>query len=438
MSSDMGMDAFSDDFRRDPYPHYARIRDGAAAQIEEQPTGLRSWVVPSYRHARQVLLDARFSSSLAGADVENLRRGGVVGQDGEAALGQSMIMSDPPIHTRLRGLVRRAFTPRRVEALRPYVQTVADQLLDALGPKGSADLVADLAEPLPATVICGMLGVRPDDHADFRRWLRAMLTSVTTEDVREPREEGRGALYRYLAGLVASRQPKVDLDLPESQQPDLLSALIRAHDSEGRLNQRELVGMVLLIIIAGFETTRHLIGNGMLALFQQPDQLQLLRSRPDLLPSAIEELLRFDAPVPRVTYRVATEDLQIGDVAIPAGDLVTVLIGSANRDPRRFEDPDRLDITREDNQHLAFGIGPTTASALRWRDWRARSRSAHCSAASPTSTWSTVCSSAGPGPASSSAGWRPCRSRSRPSLLPRLRRRWSRICNVGRVGRSHR
>jgi cytochrome P450 len=184
-----------------------------------------------------------------------------------------------------------------------------------------------------------------------------MLTSVTTEDVREPREEGRAALYRYLAGLVASRQPEVNLDLDESQQPDLLSALIRAHDSEGRLNQRELVGMVLLIIIAGFETTRHLIGNGMLALFQHPDQLELLRSRPDLLPSAIEELLRFDAPVPRPTYRVATEDLQIGDVMIPAGGLVTVLLGSANRDPRRFEDPDRLDVTRKDNQHLAFGIG---------------------------------------------------------------------------------
>lgn len=357
MSSDVGMDAFCDDFRRDPYPHYARIRDGAAAQIEEQPTGLRSWVVPSYRHAREVLLDGRFSSSLAGADADNLRRGGVIGRGGEAALGQSMIMSDPPVHTRLRGLVSRAFTPRRVEALRTYIQRIADQLLDAMGPKGHADLVAELAEPLPATVICGMLGVRPDDHADFRRWLRAMLTSVTAEDVREPREEGAGALHRYLADLVASRQPEVDLDLPESQQPDLLSALIRAHDSEGRLNQRELVGMVLLIIIAGFETTRHLIGNGMLGLFRHPDQLELLRARPDLLPSAIEELLRFDSPVPRPTYRVATQDLIIGDVAIPAGGLVTVLIGAANRDPRRFHDPDRLDVTRQDNQHLAFGIG---------------------------------------------------------------------------------
>jgi cytochrome P450 len=353
-----GMDAFSADFLADPYPHYRRIRDGAAAQREEQPTGMVSLVVPSYEHARQVLLDPRFSSSLAGADAENLRRGGVIGRGGEAALSQSMIMSDPPVHTRLRGLVSRAFTPRRVEALRPFVQATADQLLDSMVGGVEADLIAGFAEPLPSTVICGMLGVAPDDQANFRGWLTAMLTTVTTDSVRQQRQEGAEAMARYLAGLVAQRQSHVDLEIGEAEQPDLLAALIRARDKAGRLSDRELVGMLQLVIVAGFETTRNLIGNGMLALFRHPDQLDLLRRRPELLPSAIEEFLRFDAPVPRPTYRVATRDIRIGDVPILAGELVTVLLGSANRDPGRFSDPDRLDITRQDNQHLAFGLGP--------------------------------------------------------------------------------
>lgn len=353
----MAMDAFVEDFLRDPYPHYARIRGAAAAQHEVQPTGMVSWLVPSYEHARRVLTDARFSSSFEHADVENLRRGGLLDSAGDTTLGPAMILSDPPVHTRLRGLVSRSFTPGRVEALRPRVQAIADQLLDAMAPHGRADLIADFAEPLPVTVMCELLGVDPRASGDFRVWVTEMLTTPTSPETRELKHRGARALAGYLGELVASRQEQVDMDLEEAAQPDLVRALIRARDDDGALSPRELVGMLLQLFLAGYETTRNLIGNGLLALFRQPDQLALLRERPELLPSAVEELLRFDSPVPRASYRVAKEDVEIGGVRIPAGSLVSVLLGAANRDPARFADPDRLDITRPDNQHLAFAYG---------------------------------------------------------------------------------
>jgi cytochrome P450 len=353
----MDLDAFSDDFVSDPYPHYARLRVGAEAQCEVQPNGMVTWLVPSYEYARQVLVDQRFSSSFEHAERANLQRGGVMSTGGETTIGPTMILSDPPVHTRLRALVSRAFTPGRVQALQPRIQAIADRLIDAVAPRGNADLIADFAEPLPVTVICELLGVAPDAHGDFRGWMADMLTTPTSDRAKELREQGARALAGYLAELVARRQPHVDLDLSEADQPDLLSALIRARDGEGRLSERELVGMMLQLLLAGYETTRNLIGNGMLALFRNPEQLSLLHRQPDLVPSAVEELLRYDSPVPRPSYRVAKEDVEIGEVTIPAGSLVSVLIGSANRDPRRFPDPDRLDVTRRDHQHLAFAHG---------------------------------------------------------------------------------
>ncbi|HKF74883.1 MAG TPA: cytochrome P450 [Candidatus Dormibacteraeota bacterium] len=351
------MDPFVEDFVLDPYPHYARVREGASAQREVQPSGMVSWLVPSYEHGRRVLTDAQFSSSFEHAEVENLRRGGLLDSAGDTTLGPAMILSDPPVHTRLRGLVSRSFTPGRVEALRPRVQEIADQLLEAMAPRGRADLIADFAEPLPVTVMCELLGVDPQSHGDFREWVTAMLTTPTSPETRELKHRGARALAGYLGELVASRQAQVDLGLEEAAQPDLVRALIRAHHDEGALSPRELVGMMMQLLIAGYETTRNLIGNGMLALFRHPEQLALLRERPDLLPSAVEELLRFESPVPRASYRVAKEDVEVGGVRIPAGSLVSVLIAAANRDAHRFADPDRLDITRPDNQHLAFAYG---------------------------------------------------------------------------------
>lgn len=354
---EVGLDAFSEEFTSDPYPHYARIRDGAPIQPEVQPNGMISWVVSSYELVRQILTDPRFSSSLEHADPENLRRGGVLGSGGETTLGPAMILSDPPVHTRLRRLVSRAFTPTRVEALRPRVQEVADRLLDAMAPRGRADLIEDFAEPLPVTVMCELLGVDTRAHGDFRWWLTAMLTTPTSPEEKERREQGARALAGFLGEQVARRQPLVNMELEEAEQPDLISGLIRARDGEGSLSAREVLGMMLQLFAAGYETTRNLIGNGMLALFRHPDQLKLLRQRPEVVSAAIEELLRYESPVPRASYRVAKEDVEIGGVRVPAGGLVSVLIGSANRDAHRFPDPDRLDITRRDNQHLAFAHG---------------------------------------------------------------------------------
>ena len=353
----MGFNPFSAEFIANPYPHYEHLRQGPAAQREEQPNGMVTWIVPSYEHARQVLTDSRFSSNLAKADQENLRRGGLLGLSGGVHIGQAMIVSDPPVHTRLRSLVNRTFTPARVAALRPRVQAIADRLLEAVAPRGHTDLIADLADPLPVRVICELLGIAPDAHDDFRGWISALFITPTSEAARAEKELGARTLADRLLDLVIERRPYVNLGVAEANQPDLLSALIRTSDGERRLNERELVGMMMQIVVAGYETTRNLIGNGMLALLRHPDQLDLLRGRPGLLPSAIDELLRYDSPVPRPSYRVALENVEIGGVPIPAGSLVSVLIGAANRDSGRFSNADRLDITRRDHQHLAFGHG---------------------------------------------------------------------------------
>lgn len=354
----MAFDAFSEQCVRDPYPHYAELHEGGSAVHREvQPNGMVTWLVSSYAQARDIFLDPRFSSSFEVADQANLRRGGILNSVGDTTLGPAMILSDPPVHTRLRRLVSSAFTPGRLEALRPSVEAIAEELLCAIEPNGLADLIAEFAEPLPVGVICALLGIDPVAHADVRTWMNAMLTTPTSAESKEHRQNGARALASYLAEVVAVRQRHVNLDLPEPDQPDLLSALIRARDGEGRLDERELVGMMLQLLTGGFETTKNLIGNGMLALLKNPDQLRVLRDRPELLATAIEELLRYDSPVPRASYRVAKVDVKIDGVTIPAGSLVSVLVGSANRDPHRFPRPDELDITRGDHQHLAFAHG---------------------------------------------------------------------------------
>lgn len=353
----MTLDVFTDEFARDPYRHYELARAESAVQMEVQPNGMTTWLVLSYERAREVLADPRFSNNLERADPENLRRGGILDTRGDTTLGPAMILSDPPVHTRLRRLVSRAFTPRRVEGLRPRIVVLAKDLLDAAAPRGAMDVVADFAEPLPVTVICELLGLPRQDHGRFQGWMTAMLTTPTSPEEKELRTQGARALADYLANQVAQRQPQVDLGRVEDEQPDLLSALIRARDGEGRLSERELVGMMLQLLVAGYETTRNLIGNGMVALFEHPEQLRLLLEHPELLPSAIEELLRYDSPIPRTSYRVAVEDVELDGVPIPAGSLVSLLVGAANRDPERFPEPDRLDITRRDSQHLAFAHG---------------------------------------------------------------------------------
>lgn len=344
----------TEDLAVDPYPYYERLRE-APIQPVRRPDGLEVWLVSRYEEARTVLSDPRFSTQPRYAE-EALRRAGVL-VGGDIALGQSMLTSDPPDHTRLRRLVTKAFTPQRIERLRPWVQELTDGLLDRIEPLGEVDLVETFALPLPVTVMCELLGVPAEDWDRFSIWVQEMMAIAVTDEDRARGRPAAIALHRYLAELVATRRAHIRADEPEQAQPDLVSALIIARDEGGQLSEQELVGTVTLLLVAGQETTVNLIANGMLALFRHPDQLTLLKQRPALLSAAIDELLRYDGPAQQTTFRITLEDVEVGGVTIPAGSVVSVVLGAADRDPRRYVGPDRLDITRTDSQHLAFGHG---------------------------------------------------------------------------------
>jgi cytochrome P450 len=346
-----------EDFQADPYPSYASLREASAVRLVRQPNGLETWLITRYDDARAALADDRLARSWRPLD-EPLRKSGLLDDEqSRAGIGHTMLNSDPPDHTRLRGLVSKAFTPRRVELLRPRVHEIANRLLDTIAPRGEADLIDAFAFPLPVTVICQLLGVPVEDRRDFRAWVGAMVSGDFTKEAAAERLEGLRAVRQYLTDLVARRRPQLHADRPPDEQPDLVSALIAAHDEGGRLDERELIDTLGLLLVAGHETTVNLIANGILALLQLPDQRHLLWSRPELLTSAIEELLRYDSPVQQAPPRIAIEDVEIGGTVIPAGSLVTVLIGSADRDERRFTNADRLDVTRTPNAHVAFGHG---------------------------------------------------------------------------------
>ncbi|GAA4076452.1 cytochrome P450 family protein [Nonomuraea soli] len=342
------MDLESQLFQPDPYPAYARLRDQAPA-VRVDGAGGDIWVITRYEEARAALTDPRLAKDPTLAPRWMQEIGLFDGDEGPA--GRTMLVSDPPDHTRLRKLVARAFTHRRIENLRPRVQRIADDLLDTL-PR-ETDLVAAFAFPLPITVICELLGVPLDDRADFQRWTRELLTPPYTPPGAETRRRGAAAMEHYITALIERLRERLDPGLAADEQPDLLSALING----GGLNERELLGMAQLLLVAGHETTVNLIANAVFALLRHPGQYALLRERPELIPSAVEELLRYDGPVERATPRFALEDVTIGDTTIPKGSAVQVGLGSAARDPRRFPDADRLDITRSDNPHLAFGHG---------------------------------------------------------------------------------
>lgn len=347
---------FTDEHHADPYPLLAELREEASVHRIVQPSGLEVWLVTRFEDARAALLDERLAKDPRRSE-EALRQAGVV-IDGDQGAGVSLLTTDPPDHTRLRSLVNKAFTPRRVEALRPHIQEVTDTLLDEIAPLGEADLVASFAFPLPATVIIELLGLPVEDRHTFRAWSSGMLTPSHVEDADRIRREAKEAMIGYLTETVARKQTDVVEGVPDDGQPDLVTALIAASRDEGRLNERELVRLLEELLIGGHETTTSLIGNGMLALFRHPDELELLRTRLDLVPSAVEEFLRYDGPVARATLRVALEDVEIRGTVIPAGALVSVALCAANRDPQRFDDPDRLDICRPRNQHLGLGHGP--------------------------------------------------------------------------------
>ncbi|MEE4543384.1 cytochrome P450 [Streptomyces sp. V4-01] len=312
------------------------------------------WLITRYDDARNALADPRLSKDPSAAPEWAKAMAGV--GDDEGPMGRNMLNSDPPDHTRQRKLVNRAFTPRRVEALAPRIQQITDELLDAVEGLPQVDLMASFAQPLPITVICELLGIPAADRHDFAVWTRMLLASPSTEAGVASRREGNKEMSRYLEGLIAAKRPDVDPDAAEDAHPDLISALIAPGRTDG-LDERELLGMIKLLLVAGHETTVNHIGNGMVALLRHPEQLRALQDRPGLLPGAVEEMLRYDGPIERVPMRFTTEDIEVGGTTIPQGSAVNVVLASADRDDTRFGDGCTFDITRAENPHMAFGYG---------------------------------------------------------------------------------
>ncbi|MGW5060415.1 cytochrome P450 family protein [Streptomyces sp. NPDC004096] len=335
------------DFLTDPFPFYRQLRDEGPVRRVVIAGGLEAWLVTRYEDALAALSDPRLSSDVLDASDPRLMQQ-LPATERESFL-RTMLRADPPDHTRLRRLVSKAFTARRVAELRPRVQAISDRLLDAVVPTGRADLIADFALPLPVTVISELLGVPSADRHDFQRWTDEMIRRGSEPPDPVVVDAAWRHMRSYLTGLLQAKR-----DRPAD---DLLSALIVARDEEQRLDENELVAMTFLLLVAGYITTVNLIGGGISALLAHPGQLRSLRENPALLPDAIEEFLRYDGPVNPGIARFAREDVEIAGVRIPRGATVVVASAIADRDPARFTDPDRLDITRRDNAHLAFGHG---------------------------------------------------------------------------------
>jgi cytochrome P450 len=344
--ADIQFNPMDPDFVADPYPMYHRLR--AEDPVHRSPLGF--WVLTRYTDVIAMLRDPRLTKEPIAAFVA-ARFGMAVPPPG---LGLSMLDRDPPDHTRLRGLVSKAFTPRALEALRPGIQQIVNGLLDAVERRGSMDLIEEFAYPLPVRVICEMLGVPVRDHERFKQWgldiargLDAIMLPPDSEVGRRS-VTGRRALADYFRGLIAERRA--------APREDMLSALIAAEEAGDKLNEEELLATCILLLVAGHETTVNLIGNGTLALLRHPAELRKLRENPGLIATAVEELLRFDGPVQR-TARIPSEDITVRGQTIGKGEMVMPFLGAANRDGTQFPDPDRLDITRADNRHIAFGMG---------------------------------------------------------------------------------
>lgn len=346
MPSPERFDLASPAFKADPHPAYARLREGAP--VFRSTLGWRrpAWLVARYDDVSALLRDARFAK-----DPLNARGRGGSGPWVPGflrPLTRNMLDLDAPDHTRLRALVQKAFTPRLVEGLRPRIEALVDELLTRAQRNGRAELVRDLALPLPLTVIAELLGVPAADQARFHRWSDRILSG----------SPGVGAvlllpavrsLLAYLRKLFAQRRA--------APRDDLLTALVQAEEAGDRLDEDELLGMVFLLLAAGHETTVNLVGTSVLTLVQNPEQRDRLRADPSLIRPAVEELARFTSPVEVATERYAREELEIAGVPIRRGEMVLGLLGSANRDAAHFADPDVLDLAREPNRHLGFGLG---------------------------------------------------------------------------------
>jgi cytochrome P450 PksS len=339
----------SPQFKANPYPFYARLRAEAPVHRVNLPTGEAAWLITRYDDVAMVLKDERFVKDSSNAMTpEQIARQPWIRKVFKT-LKRNLLNQDPPDHPRLRALVHKAFTPRLIETMRQRVERLADELLERVQHQGCMDLVGDYALPIPTTIIAEMLGVPAQDRHRFHRWSNAIMSAAASNWRMLWAIPNAWALLRYIRKFIRTRRA--------NPQDDLASALVRAEEAGDRLSEEELQAMVFLLLVAGHETTVNLIGSGTLALLEQAEQWQRLRDDPALINPALEELLRYTSPVEMATERYAREDVKVAGVTIPRGEMVLAVLASANRDERQFPSPDLLDITREPNKHLAFGLG---------------------------------------------------------------------------------
>ncbi len=331
-------------FRADPYPAYRFLRE--AAPIWRAPTG--QWIVSTHAYATAILRDPQFGHANTGEISPEIENEAII-----RSLTQTMLLLDPPAHTRMRGLVARAFTARRMEALRPRIETIVDELLDAVAGNGGMDVIADFAHKLPVTVICDMLGIPESDRAPF------LAESTVRGRILDPTPLSREELDESNAASAASAEYFTRLIAYRRANPgeDLTSGLIAAREADDSLTDEEIIANIGLLFGAGHETTTNLIGNGVLALHRNPTQLDRLRAVPSLMPNAVEEVLRYDSPV-QLTGRVALGDVEFAGEQITKGEEVIALLGAANRDPAAYGgDPETLDVARSGVRAISFGGG---------------------------------------------------------------------------------
>ncbi|MBA8823454.1 cytochrome P450 [Saccharopolyspora lacisalsi] len=345
-----GLPVLDDEFVQDPHVRNAQLRAEAPARKVVTVTGMPVWVITRYAEARAVLADARFSKDYRGmrAAMEASMSSDSPRPGFDDAVQAHMLNMDPPDHTRLRKLVVKAFTARRVEALRPRIEEITTELLESMAARageGEVDLLDEFAFPLPIRVICELLGIPEDRRDDFREWSNAAVAGRDPEAARVASEQ----MAAYLVELVERKR--------REPADDLLTGLIEAGEDTDRLGENELVAMVFLLLIAGHETTVNLIGNGVLALLRNPEQFAAVRADHERVPGLVEETLRYEGPVNLATLRFTSETVAVGEVEIPEGELVLVSLSSANRDEDKYADAQEFDVDRSTAGHLAFGHG---------------------------------------------------------------------------------
>ncbi|MCM2996973.1 cytochrome P450 [Paenibacillus cellulositrophicus] len=341
-----GVDFLNHSFIQQPFPVYAKLRENEPVHRLLLPSGHYAWMVSRYEDAVKILQDGRFVTSPPHQ-----------GQMGEKQpphmeiISNNLLSVGPEDHQRLRRLVQKAFTPRMIEKLRGRIEQVSEGLLDKVlaSDKRDIDLIEEYAFPLPIIVICEMLGVPLEDQDKFRIWSNTIMEGVSNPQLSHKMDEVMKSFVEYLQQLIADRRKHL--------KEDLISDLISVEEQGDKLTEHELYALVFVLIIAGHETTVNLIGNGILAFLEHPEQKRLLMEKPDLIQSAVEEVLRFNGPAEVSNIRWAIEDVDFYDNMIQKGDMMLVALSSANRDSMQFDEPDTFDITRKVNNHIAFGKG---------------------------------------------------------------------------------